>query len=402
MSPGPAKKPARVLGPYEVERNGVTVWRLVTVDGQGRRSPCEVGSQEDAVTLKAELETGLAKVAGLTVEQAIVAFKQRRLLPNQRKGSLGAETKVIRLQDFFRPVLKRALLGLTPKGCEALYLGRYDEKTGEQLEPGLIGRHTRFGRPPAPATHHACLYAAQDFAAWCVKNGLLPKDPVAHVEPIGDKNAQKKKLNTDQANRFMEVSAELIRAGDVGAVAALLAIMTGLRASEVTSLTPSSIDSGATVVRIWRGKSKRAERALAIPVDYELGALLSLSLRSLVSGKRAEDWVFPAEGGGQHSKDWLRDQTRRICTAARVPVISAQGLRGTHLTMAEEAGTSPEMMLRSGGHESRGVQTSAYLAPGATERGLQKRFLSKLKVLAGGAPAADQWRVRGVKVGGEK
>jgi len=404
MSPGPARKPARVLGPYAVERNGITVWRLIAVDGQGRRSPCEAGSEEDAVALKRELERGLEKIAGLTVEQAIVAFKQRCLLTERRNSNGATETKVIQLRDFFKSVLKRALLGLTPELCETLYLGKYDKKSGERIEEGLVNRHTRFKKPPAVATHHNTLKAAQDFGTWCAspRVGFLPSNPLADIKPVGEPSSGKKKLSIDQANTFMDCAAELIRAGDVGAVAALLLIMTGLRASELTGLTPSAIDSGGTIVRVWRGKSKKAERALAIPVDYELGALLSLALRSLASNKRADEWIFPSEKGTRRTKDWPAAQTRRICKLAKVPEVSAHGLRGTHLSMAEEAGTTPEMMLRSGGHESRGVQHASYLAPGAVERGVQKRFLSKLKVIAGGAPAADQWRVRGVKVGGEK
>lgn len=399
--PGPRRSaPPRVLGPYEVVRNGERRYRLIAINAAGDRSSSEVGTEEDADDLKRELERGLERIAGLTVEQAILSFKQRRMLGEQRNLSASAERKLLRLYDFYGPVLRKPLLSLTAERHDELYLGKYDKKTGDRIEDGLIHRWTRFKRPPSVVSHRNALFAAKDFSRWCVKAGFLPRDLCAAVEPVGVSNAGKPKLNIDQANKFMAWACQLIVQGDVGAVAAMLALVVGLRASEITGLTPSSIDADCTVVRVIRGKTRRATRPLQLPVEMEIGRLLSAALRSLCAGKSAGDLIFPSERGGRRAKEWPRAQALRICRAAGLPEVGAHGLRGTHLSMAEEHGTTPEMMLRSAGHESRGVQHSAYLAPGATERGLQRRFL--MKVVEGGVPTVDSkavaWRARGIKV----
>lgn len=328
-------------------------------------------------------------------------FCSRKLVTERGNKSRSAEEKERRLRAFYGPALKARVVSLTPERIRRLYLGHYVPGRKDPVEHGAVTRPTRFkdenGEPRAPsaASHQAELAAAQDLLDYCVEEGLIPKNPAAEVKPTGEANAGKKQLGEDQANLWLDKACEFALAGDAGAVAALLTFVCALRASEVTGLTREQIDADFTIVKVIRGKTKKATRRLAIPVDLDVGRILRTCLKSLCAGKTYEEKIF-----GQRDRSWPRSNVRRICRAADVPVVSAHGLRGTHATLAEEAGSTPENMLRSLGHESRGVQHRSYIQPGATERATQRKALSRMKVVRGGADDGPiQWRQRGVKVG---
>ncbi len=327
-------------------------------------------------------------------------FRDRKLLTERGNKSRSAEEKERRLRAFYGPVLRRRVVSLTPEIFKRLYLGSYNER-GKLVEHGAVTRPTRFrdpdGKPrkPSIATHQAELAAAQDHLEWCKDVGLIAKNPGAEVKPTGEPNTGKKQLGEDQSNLWLDKACEFALAGDIGAVAAMLTFVVALRSTEVVELTQEQIDSDFTVVWVIRGKTKRAKRRLAIPVEMDVGRVLRTCLKSLCAGKAYEEKIF-----GRRSRSWPRSSVRRICRAAGVPLVSAHGLRGTHATLAEEEGSTPENMLRSLGHESRGVQHRSYIEPGATERATQRKAMSRLKVVRGGQDEGPiQWRERGVKVG---
>jgi integrase len=322
------------------------------------------------------------------VAAAIIQYRRDQLLTRNRNQGKSADVAEYRLRRFFRPVLSTRLSALTPERCRRLYLGAGDEL-------GSVTRPTRFGKPPAVASHQAELFGAQSMLTWCVQEEMLRKNPAADVEPVGEPESGKAQLGEDESNEWLDKAGEFALAGDQGAVAALVCFLVALRASEITGLTRRQIDSDFTVIWVIRGKTKRAKRRLKIPVDMDMGRILRTCLRSLCEGKGHADLVF-----GQRDRSWIRLNVRRICRAAGVPLVSAHGLRGTHATLAEEEGSTPANMLRSLGHESRGVQHRSYIEPGATERGTQKRFAARMKVVRGGQDEGPiQWRKRGVKVG---
>jgi integrase len=63
---------------------------------------------------------------------------------------------------------------------------------------------------------------------------------------------------------------------------------------------------------------------------------------------------------------------------AGVTVVTAQGLRGTHATLAEEAGTAPLAVAKSMGHTGHDVTERQYLAPGTTDRVRQRAAIDRL------------------------
>jgi len=64
-----------------------------------------------------------------------------------------------------------------------------------------------------------------------------------------------------------------------------------------------------------------------------------------------------------------------------VPVVCTHGLRGTHSTIAEEAGVSPEAVAASLGHTDARTTVRHYTMPETRQGAQQERFLN---VVAGG------------------
>ncbi len=330
------------------------------------------------------------------MQAAIRSYRTRRLAVEKGNKARSMDTTEDRLENFFRPVLQGRLASLTAERVKTLYLGRYSD-TGDLVEHGAVTRPTRFNKPASAATHRNELGAAKTFLSWCVEVALISKDPGAAVKKVGKPNSGKKQLSQDQSNLWLDKASQFALEGDMGAVAALVAFVIALRASEIVGLTREQVDADGTVVIVWRGKSKRAERRLAVPVETAIGRILRLCMKSLCTDKVAADTLF-----GRRDRSWVLQNVKRICRAAGVPEVSAHGLRGTHATLAEEAGTTPAMMLQSLGHESRGVQHRAYIEPGATERARARKAMGKMKVLRGGADDAApiKWRQRGARVPG--
>jgi integrase len=77
---------------------------------------------------------------------------------------------------------------------------------------------------------------------------------------------------------------------------------------------------------------------------------------------------------------------RKICGLAKVPMVSAHGLRGTHSTLATTAGATAHFVVSAMGHTSFDVTRKHYLAPGAEENARAKRTF---EVLQGGKSVND-------------
>ena len=84
---------------------------------------------------------------------------------------------------------------------------------------------------------------------------------------------------------------------------------------------------------------------------------------------------------GHRGRTWLREAVKRVCKEAKVPRVCPQGLRGTHATLAREAGATGHLVAKQLGHGSERVTEEHYIEAGATERDRNKRFL---KVMNGG------------------
>jgi hypothetical protein len=90
--------------------------------------------------------------------------------------------------------------------------------------------------------HRNLLAPVKSFLAWCVERGWIAENPCAKVEGIGKRRPRGKslgkagnELRVKQARGWYRKALELAAGGDQGALAALVALLLGLRASEIVS-----------------------------------------------------------------------------------------------------------------------------------------------------------------------
>jgi integrase len=202
--------------------------------------------------------------------------------------------------------------------------------------------------------------------------GFAGKD-VAAVAAKGKRRHGKPQLRIDEARRWMAKATELADAGETGAVAALMALLLGMRASEIVSRVVRDLDDDGRLLWIPETKTEAGRRTLRVP------EVLRPYLRALAEGKERSARLF-----GGHWRDWPREWVERICAAAGVPKVSAHSMRGRHSTLAMEAGVTGAVVAASLGHENVSTTIRSYAKPEGVAAARQERALT---VLAGGRAA---------------
>jgi integrase len=218
-----------------------------------------------------------------------------------------------------------------------------------------------------------------------VERGWLKVNPAEKLSAEGTKARRKKQLRINEARRWSEKAIELAAAGDDGAVAALSALVLGLRASEITDRVVRDLDDDGRVLWIDHGKTENAERFLEIP------SLLRPHSLALTKGRLPGAplfWRTSTRTGKARDRHWVLRSVRRICAAAGVPTVCAHSLRGLHSTLAQEAGVTGHLVAGALvgvpgatpggdvdrqtaaqlGHGSTATTHGHYTAPGAVER----------------------------------
>ena len=130
------------------------------------------------------------------------------------------------------------------------------------------------------------------------------------------------------------------------------------------------LDDEGRLLWIPETKTEAGKRTLPVP------EVLQPYLRKIAEGKRATDSLF-----GQHWRDWPREWAQRICKAAKVPEVTAHGMRGLHGTLAVERGATTHVVAQALGHESETTSRESYISREAITGADQRR---ELTVLAGG------------------
>jgi integrase len=198
-------------------------------------------------------------------------------------------------------------------------------------------------------THHNSLEAAKQM--WrALFRGASPWDG---VKPIGERHRGKDQLTMDESRRLLRAAVDL---GELepGGVAAALCLCLALRASEVTGLVSRDIDDGGRLLWVQRGKTKKSRRVLEVP---EVLRPLLVRYAAIANGGR----LFP------YSRNWPGYWTRQVCMAANVRRVTAHGLRGTHATLARQAGATAHLVAAALGHASPAVTRQHYFAPGVED-----------------------------------
>lgn len=267
-----------------------------------------------------------------------------------RKQDLGPRSIVTlghRLKAITRVVERdRLLSAVTPAIAAELYAARSIEVS--------------------PDTHRGELAAAAAMFAWCLERGWLRTNPFAGVKPTGRKSVRKDHLRIDEARMFRD--AALGDATDAG-LASAMALLMGLRASEVTDRLVRDVDDAARVLWISGAKTDAGDRCLEVPSS------LRTRLKKLVTKRDADEKLF-----GDVDRRWLGYHVRRICTLAEVPVVSPHALRRSWAAIGGGA-MSMEEVSQKMGHASTSITRRHYQPTNAEE---QRKGAVMLRSIAGG------------------
>jgi integrase len=369
-----AKRSERILGPWE-QRGG---WRVMVVHADNTRTTRLLATEDQARRYIDAMGAALA-IEERTTATALVEYAAHLA----EKGDKPASIEVTQWAIAHMFPDESALRSLTAKRCAALY----DEL---RTRPSA-----RTGRPLAADTHRNVLAQAKSFLAWCVKRGWIAANPLASVEGIGKRRPRGKslgkagnELRVKQARAWYRKALELARAGDHGAMAALVALLLGLRASEIVSRLVADLDEDqepADLLWIPCAKTAAGRRTLEVPA--ELRPLLA----ELAAGKPRDRHLFECERPHEraahkpHGRDWVIDQVHRICDAAEVPRVTAHAMRGLMATLTAERGMAGHLIAATLGHEDERTTMHAYAAPGSAAAGDRRRGLV---VLNGGVQVA--------------
>jgi integrase len=224
-------------------------------------------------------------------------------------------------------------------------------------------------------THHGELVAAKQFGVWCAKRGWLRANPFAEIVRVGRKSRGRPQLRIDEARRFVTAALE---EGTAAGDAAALALLLGLRASEVTDRIVRDVDDECRVLWVTRSKTAAGVRTLAIP------PVMQERLAGRTAGRAPTDRLW-----GNVTRSWLHHHVVRLCAVAGVPRVTPQGLRGLHATLALEMGVRVDDIARSMGHSSPAVTRAHYFAPGEEDNARTRRVLAVLRGSQPGSQPTD-------------
>lgn len=301
------------------------------------------------------MRRALGLAAEKAIEDALDAYET--YLGDKGNKDSSIDQTMRKLRRFF-PDEELPLSALTRKRVEAYYadLRKAKKENGEAVSVDY---------------HRNTLAEARTFLKWCVtKRKWIQANPLDGVEGIGRRKHGKAQLRIDEARKWIAKAVELADDGEAGAIAALMTLLMGLRASEIVKRVVRDLDDGGTLLWIPDAKTAKGRRTVQVPEQ------LQPYLLELADGKEPGDPLF-----GQHWRDWPREWVQRICKLAKVPVVTAHGMRGLHSTLAVDAGVSSHAVANALGHESFATTAQSYAKPEAVTRARQRRVM---KVLQGG------------------
>lgn len=347
-----------VYGPYPHGDR----WRIVVRDDGGGQVAQSYATKEAAEEVAREARRRRLNGAR-TVATTIDEYEQHLIAKGNKPRSYKAT--LYRLQLFFTdkaaPPAVRALIDVSPAWCAA----RYEKLCADY----------------AVDSHRNFLAETRTFLKWCKSRKWISRNPLDGVVGLGKRHHGKEQLRIDEARRWLGV-AEALALTKPGAAAALCAALMGMRADEIVSRLVRDLDDGGRVLWIPDSKTEAGRRTLEVPEE------LRPILGALAEGKEGSALLF-----GRHWRDWPNEWVQKICATAKVPKVTAHGMRGLHSTLQVlrvamptegKSRALPEVLAALAGemgHVEQSTTRRSYIAPGTVEAVGQRQVM---KVLRGG------------------
>jgi len=332
----------RYFGPYPHRGR----WRIVTRQDGRQNVQSSHSTEEEAKRELRKLRAEAAKQAGLSVGKAIGAYLEKLRRNGVRERSIA--TTDYRLRKLFGPVLAQPLPTVTPAKAKELFSalgGSVDSRRNILNQTRTFSRRAR-------------------------EYGWTDQALLADVKGEGKRRCGKQKLTLDESRKFLAACLELTASANAkkrtAGIGSAMALLFGMRASEITDLPVRDLDAGGTVIRIAHAKSQAGIRALQVPEWFRP------HLQRLAEGKS------PSQPLIGHNRSWLYRNVRALCRKAGVTEAPPHGLRGTHADLALMAAATPLSVSKALGHSSTAVTFRHYADQGIAESRDHERAIESL------------------------
>ena len=220
------------------------------------------------------------------------------------------------------------------------------------------------GRSLQTCNHHRA--AIRAFSRWAWKDGRLRDDPLIGVSGFNaneDRRHDRRTISLDELRQLIKAAHNgptyQKMTGSMRALCYRLAAGTGLRYSEIASITPKSFDLTAKhpTVTVEAAYTKNGDPA-TLPLPFDLAA----DLRPVLAALAHETPVFPLPAKGA-------SMLRVDLTSAEIPyrdgdnrVFDFHALRCQCATMADAAGATPRVVQKVMRHSTLEL-TGRYTRP---------------------------------------
>jgi integrase len=328
--------PPRVNGPYSEKRG----FRIRVFDGMGGHEDLFFPTKEEADSAKSATEQTLPKqgvnlaLAGTLESYFADKLRQGKCKPATAKEQLGY------LHRFLGDSLGVSANRVSAEQAAAMY-------------SDFVHRPLpKTGRPPQVATHRFTLKLAQGFFQWAVRTGYARQNPFKGVQPVGQVNRGKPQLQMEEASKFIEAGLRLYDdKEDVLALAAVTALLLGLRASEVLRIRAQDLNGSTAKLSLAIGAPWQKKGDSAFP-NLELPAVLADRLRQRAAGIAAAEPLFGSDGTHKPPcRQLLHRAVHRVCAAAGVPKVCPHSLRSLFAAAGARSGAAPSAVAAVLGYE---------------------------------------------------
>jgi len=322
------------------------------------------------------------------------------------------------LADFHATLLAKGVtakqaklvLARAAKVLELAKAKRISELLPSTVQAALAHLRDAEGKSLQTCNHY--LRAIKQFSRWLRRDGRCRDDALAHLAGYNvklDRRHDRRSLSDDELARLIEAAQGGERLcgldGPTRATLYRLAVETGLRASELGSLTPESfdlndLDEAAVTVAAGYSKHRRQD---VLPLRRDMAEVLA----EFLAGKLAGQPVFPmpdkpvkmvcrdleAARGKWLAEDGITDEERKrreessflIYRDAAGPVADFHALRHTFITRLAQSGIAPSVAKSLARHSTITLTIDRYTH---TVIGDQRQALAVLPVI--GAKAEQQ------------
>jgi integrase len=251
------RKGERVLGPYPHAGR----WRLIVVGPGGEKSRRDYASKKEADRVKIWVGRELEAAEERTIDEARDGYMTHQRSDKQNKPGSVDDTEY-RLGMFFVEVDGEGRVGRELGGD---VLSSITRELGEELYAGLRRRKAKDGKPLAVDTHRNILAEARSFLKWCTGKKWIERNPLDGIEGVGRRRHGKEQLRIDEARRWQAKAIQFANQGEPGAIAAMMALLMGMRCTEVVSRTVRDLDDEGRLLWIPDSKTRAGRRKLQVP-----------------------------------------------------------------------------------------------------------------------------------------